>query len=365
MRITSKRRMGLRWMSGLLGVLALGGSALAGGCSDSQDPTLIGLGAGPGTGGVAGAGNSAGRASVALGGGGSGGSGGSGGASISGGSPGVIVEFGGQSGEEAGGASGAAGASDLGRDDACALATTTVEAVPPLLELVVDTSGSMDWPPGWAPLTPDDSKPPGATKWEITREALRSAIAALDGDIAVGTIFYPDTTSDDPDSLCLREEVAVPLDWLGSASSKQRDLFDNALDAVVVNGATPTEGAYRFGLEQLKKTDLAGNRFLLLLTDGTPTCTIDCECTEGNVAVDSEPLLGATGDALDDEIRTFVIGSPGSEDTRAVLSAIARNGGTATPNCSDDGPDYCHFDMTTETDLAGGLTRALEAVARS
>jgi hypothetical protein len=104
---------------------------------------------------------------------------------------------------------------------------------------------------------------------------------------------------------------------------------------------------------------------LLLITDGTPTCTLDCTCTENNEPVDSQPLIDATADALDDGIRTFVIGSPGSEKTRDVLSAIARNGGTAAPNCSDDGPDYCHFDMTTETDLAGGLTRALDEVAQS
>ena len=357
--------MRARCLPALVGTLALGGSALSGGCSDAPDPTLIGLGAAPATGGVAGSDSSAARSGVAVGGGGAGGSSGGGGLSGRGGSPTVIVEIGGEGGEKTSEAGGAAGAPDLDRDDACALATTTVEAVPPLLELVVDTSGSMNWPPGWAPTTPDDSKPPGATKWEITREALRGALESLDAEIAVGTIFYPNTTGDDPDSLCLREEVALPLDWLGSASSKQRQRFGDALDAVVPNGATPTEGAYRFGLEQLAKTDLTGNRFLLLLTDGTPTCTIDCECTEDNLPVDAEPLLDATDDALDDDLRTFVIGAPGSEDTRSVLSAIARKGGTAPPGCSDDGPDYCHFDMTTESDLAGGLTRALEAVAQS
>jgi hypothetical protein len=238
-----------------------------------------------------------------------------------------------------------------------------VEALPPVLELVVDTSGSMDWPPGWAPVTPDDSKPPGATKWEITREALRGAAASLADDVAVGMNFFPNTTEDDDESRCLRNEVALPIAVLGPASSSVRADFEAALDLVVPNGATPTEGAYLYGLEQLRNTSLTGNRFVLLITDGTPTCTIDCECTEDNLPVDSAPLIADAASARDDGIRTFVIGSPGSEQTRDVLSALATEGGTAAPGCSDAGPVYCHLDMTTESDLAAGLADALEQVA--
>ena len=152
---------------------------------------------------------------------------------------------------------------------------------------------------------------------------------------------------------------------LGPPSSKQRSTWATALDAIVPNGATPTEGAYLFGLEQLDKTESPGNRFLLLITDGTPTCTLDCECTEDNLPVDSAPLIDDAATALAQGIRTFVIGSPGSEDTRDVLSALAREGGTPQPDCSDDGPVYCHLDMTTEPDLAKGLAAALDQIATS
>ncbi|HSU42564.1 MAG TPA: vWA domain-containing protein [Polyangiaceae bacterium] len=263
------------------------------------------------------------------------------------------------------GTAGAAGAPSLDPNEACALSTDTVEAIPSVLQLVIDTSGSMDWPPGWAPVTPDDSKPPGATKWEITRDALRNAVDSLSDDITLGATFFPDTTEDDPDSLCLRNEVALPLGVLGAAASKQRNAWSAALDPIVPHGATPTEGAYLFGLEQLDKTESPGNRFLLLITDGTPTCTLDCECTEDNLPVDSGPLIDDAATALAQGIRTFVIGSPGSEDTRPLLSALARKGGTAPSDCSDDGPVYCHLDMTTEPDLAKGLASALDQVAAS
>lgn len=265
----------------------------------------------------------------------------------------------------AGDATGSAGVPSIDPDDACALSTDTVKAIPSILELVIDTSGSMDWPPGWAPTPDDDSKPPGATKWEITRDALDGAVADLAPEIALGASFFPNTTDEDDGVICLRNEVGVPIARLGSATSAEREAFQGALSGVVPNGGTPTQGAYRFGLEQLSDTNLAGSKFILLITDGTPTCTIDCECNEGNVPVDSDPLIADARAALDDGVRTFVIGSPGSEDTREVLSALATAGGTAKPDCSDDGPVYCHFDMTTEPDLAGALANALDQVSMS
>jgi hypothetical protein len=246
-------------------------------------------------------------------------------------------------------------------DDACVTSTDRVTALPAVLQLVVDTSGSMDWPPGWTPTSPDDSKPPGATKWEITREALLTAVSALPADVALGVTFYPNVQQSD--TTCLLNRVAMPIAPLSGSGSEARRAWEAALGEVDPVGATPTHGAYRFGLTQLSDTQLRGNRFLLLITDGTPTCTLDCACTEDNLPVDSQPLLDEARAALGDGIRTFVIGSPGSEETRDVLSRLASVGGTAKPGCSDTGPAYCHFDMTTEPDLANGLARALDQIA--
>jgi hypothetical protein len=118
-----------------------------------------------------------------------------------------------------------------------------------------------------------------------------------------------------------------------------------------------------FGLQQLAASPLPGNEFLLLITDGTPTCTIDCACTEDNEPVDTQPLVEEAANALASGVRTFVIGSPGSEATREVLSQLATNGGTAKEGCADAGPNFCHFDMTTEPDLAQALGSALRQIA--
>ena len=353
----------LRHVTTLAAGSALVVASVAAACSSSSGPTGPSGGTGTSNGGTGASGSSG----TSVGGSNRGGNTGTGNNTGGTGITIVIGESGAAGANETSpaGAAGAAGVPSLDPNAACALSTDTVEAVPSVLQLVIDTSGSMDWPPGWAPVSPDDSKPPGATKWEITRDALGNAVDSLADDVALGATFFPDTTDDDPDSLCLRNEVALPIGALGKASSKQRAAWSTALEAVVPNGATPTEGAYLFGLEQLDKTDLPGNRFLLLITDGTPTCTLDCECTENNVPVDSGPLIDDATTALAQGIRTFVIGSPGSEDTRDVLSALAREGGTAQPDCSDAGPVYCHLDMTTEPDLAKGLAAALDQVTAS
>jgi hypothetical protein len=55
---------------------------------------------------------------------------------------------------------------------------------------------------------------------------------------------------------------------------------------------------------------------------------------------------------------TLVVVAPGSADARSWLSRAARAGGTAAPGCSDQGPQYCHVDMTVAPDLGLSLFRS-------
>jgi hypothetical protein len=266
------------------------------------------------------------------------------------GASGGAVNLGGSvTGQPAAGGDAGANGSPVSRDDACAKSTDTARPLPSILQLVVDTSGSMDWPPGWEPATPDDSKPPGDTKWEITRDALLKAVDSLPEDAALGVSFYPNVEQEG--DTCLLNDAALPIQLLGKKTSDARQAWRAAAANVDPVGATPTHGAYLFGLQLLAENPIPGDEFLLLITDGTPTCTIDCACTEDNQPVDSQPLLDEAATAL--------------EDTRDVLSRLASNGGTAKANCSDAGPEFCHFDMTTEPDLADALGRALQQIATS
>jgi hypothetical protein len=63
-----------------------------------------------------------------------------------------------------------------------------------------------------------------------------------------------------------------------------------------------------------------------------------------------------------------LIGSPGTEDngdgedSRPWMSRAAALGGTARSGCSLNGPDYCHIDLSQESDFAGALNAALARI---
>ncbi len=238
---------------------------------------------------------------------------------------------------------------------ACSDSFAPAAARPPLIQFVVDTSGSMAWVPG----TDRNPQSGERSKWQITQQALAAAISAMPDDVAVGLTYYPNTLQN---GQCFRPEVAAPLAPLGA---EQRARILDVNTAMQPFGGTPTHGAYAFGVEQLKASALEGPRFILLITDGVPTLTRECT-GNGRTKVDATPLIAdVEADFQNDQIRTFVIGSPGSEDARAELSEMALVGGTAAPDCTGGGDRFCHFDMTTEPDFSAALNATLAQITRS
>jgi len=239
---------------------------------------------------------------------------------------------------------------------ACSDQVAPAAARPPLIQFVVDTSGSMSWVPGTS-RTPRSGE---QSKWQITQRALATAIAAMPDDIAVGLAYFPNLRQGD--AQCFRAEVAAPLAPL---TAEQRALINQVNDAESPFGGTPMHGAYNFGVEQLKATTLDGPRFLLLITDGIPTYTLACD-GDGKARVDGAPLIQDVQARFEDsQIRTFVIGSPGSEEARDDLSKMASVGGTASPGCAIGGPAFCHFDMTAEPDFSKALNQALAQITQA
>jgi hypothetical protein len=111
----------------------------------------------------------------------------------------------------------------------------------------------------------------------------------------------------------------------------------------------------------------------VLITDGEEDCGSQGDGTDlADIAAARRRLLGAEVEkAREANIKTFVIGSPGSEKARAFLSELAYLGGTArAPDCVHGSVDGgvasdvgdCHFDLTTTTDFEGVLTSALTKV---
>jgi hypothetical protein len=244
---------------------------------------------------------------------------------------------------------------------ACAGWSAEPETQPAVLQLVVDTSLSMNESPGRGGRNAD-------TKWEITRDALKEVIGALPEDLAIGLFFYPNMSTEGsatprPLEACVNTSEGIPVAPL---ADQQRARLLDALDEQEPDGWTPTHGAYRHSLEtSLLPSSYPGQKYLLLITDGAPTLTLTCEGDIGSNSpdpVDPEPIIDEVARARRAGVRTFLIGSPGSEPGRPWMSEAALQGATARAGCHLDGDPYCHMDMTTAPDFGAALRAGLNQV---
>jgi hypothetical protein len=249
----------------------------------------------------------------------------------------------------------------------CATETARAELLPSNVLFVIDRSSSMacNPPPTTSSVTceqtskRDDARLP--SKWEIVRSSFRKALAGLPDSARVGVSYF---SNDDACGVYSRPSVPI-----GELSDVQRSAIDVSLSNVQPSGATPLVGATILAYRHLHMAALAGelpgNAFVVLLTDGEQSeacsdparCTGAEQCTEQLIATE---VPKAAGPGVG--IKTFVIGAPGSEPARRVLSRIAVVGGTAPAGCSVD-EGTCHFDMTRQPEFGAALSDALTKIA--
>ncbi|MCP4604658.1 MAG: VWA domain-containing protein [Proteobacteria bacterium] len=268
----------------------------------------------------------------------------------------------------------------------CKATTYKSTEIPASILVVVDRSGSMSCNPPPIQSTSECNKeaipvdPQKPSKWDLTIDALKQAFEGLvDREASVGLSFFSN------DNSCgVKSDPVVDIKPL---DDNQLQILKDTLDATKPKGGTPIVGAAILAYQHIHQEaadsrdcplneecpcddppcGASGNRFVILITDGEESCAIDDEEKKEWLTrlLDTE-----TVNAVKANVRTFVVGAPGSEPARGFLSELAFKGGTAqgSGSCVHDRTQAngnCHFDMTKTQDFGEDLKKVLEEISGS
>ena len=293
--------------------------------------------------------------------------GGNGGSSAGSGGSGGVGGFGG-GGAPVGGAAGSGGIS-IGID-ACGLAggTSTCGTKDVTALFVIDRSGSMkcNLPPTTASAdcerTPERADPNLPSKWEVVTDVLAKSFESLVPKVEGLTVRAGLSFFSVDDECGARSQPSIPI---AAVDSAQVDLLRQSL-SITPAGGTPIVGATILAYKHIYQPSFTGEGHVILLSDGADSCKPAYDLSVGPADHVAGLIDVEAPKALRLGIKTWVIGAPGSEPARHMLSNLARAGGTARKDCdpgSDDDPSSgnCHYDMT-QGDFQVALEAALKQI---
>ncbi len=259
--------------------------------------------------------------------------------------------------------------------NACAQWNETPMGSQPILEFVIDASGSM----GQDPANP--SNPNGPTKWEVFADTMPGVFASLPANFAVGVSYYNKASRGN-----FIPNQAVPIGILDAA---QQTRIAQSIQNTTPGGYTPTYNAWLAGRDALAAWQAPSGYensppYIVLITDGVPTVTSNGSTIQNPITqAEYDAQLALIRQQQGDVLKTFVVGVVGSEnpqdatyDPLYMLSQLAVIGKTAPAGCvpksgtpagttvSPRGT-YCHFDLSQANDFATALTASLGSIVQS
>ncbi|MGC4063298.1 MAG: VWA domain-containing protein [Polyangiaceae bacterium] len=230
------------------------------------------------------------------------------------------------------------GTTATGTESSCGVVTHQRESKRAEIILVLDRSSSMQMSPRG-----------GATrKWDMVLPAIENVVTATNDSIGWGLKFFPEG---DGTISCAAESI-VPLIHVPVAEDNAAKVID-AIDASGPDGTgTPTADAIKFATAHLAERSAVtdNQKFILLATDGEPTCPT-------RSAVDD--AIDAVSAALDAGYPTFVIGVDTSGNV-ATLNQLARAGGRPREATAED--DNSFYLASTQSDLEAALASITSVV---
>jgi len=247
----------------------------------------------------------------------------------------------------------------------------------PILEFVIDASGSMDSDPA------NPADPNSQSKWKVFSATMPGVFASLPTNFAVGVSYYNKSKSG---NFTLNQVVPI-----GILDANQLKSTQDSIQSANVGGYTPTYSAWVSGYDTVYNWQTpagyeASQKYIVLITDGIPTVKQDGEVQNPISQTEYDGELTAIQNKENvhpGAVKTFVVGVVGSENPQGatydplyMLSKLAVIGGTAPAGCVPKSGTpagttvnprgtYCHFDLSQAADFATALTTSLGTIAQS
>ena len=233
---------------------------------------------------------------------------------------------------------------------------------------VIDRSGSMkcNLPPTTpsqdCERTPERVDPAQPSKWEIVTGVLSASFEQLVPKTTGLTVRAGLSFFSVDDECGARSQPSIPL---ADMTAAQVDSLRQSL-SITPAGGTPIVASVILAYKHIYQPSFTGEGHVILLTDGADSCKAAYDNTVGPGDHIKGLIDVEAPKAMRLGIKTWVIGAPGSEPARQMLSNLARAGGTARKDCDPGSPDNpasgnCHYDMT-EGDFQLALRNAVEQI---
>jgi hypothetical protein len=200
----------------------------------------------------------------------------------------------------------------------CGLESFNVERRPTDVLLILDRSGSMrDGPDGNEGTLP--------TKWDLTIPAINQVVRETNSGVSWGMKLFPEGQDNGECSAAtINDQIHVPI-----ATSNAENVV-SAIGATTPDGdGTPTGDAIRAGVRYLTGLQTPTDKYILLATDGEPSCAgVGSEGQEN-----ARPYaVAAVQEAVAQGFPVFVVGVATTKDTATqALNDMANAGGVPRP----------------------------------
>ena len=244
-----------------------------------------------------------------------------------------------------------------GLEQTCLSQASFSQPNPVNILLVIDKSGSMA----------DETVYGGTSKWAAITEALSTALTeSMDNpNLALGLAMFP---AKNTDPLCGEEDCCeMSSDVYVNVTTAAFSVPDiiTELQDTSPGGLTPTSAALDQALSYYAGTALSGDKYVLLATDGGPNCNaaltcdeaecttnLDGRCSQGGNCCETSPLWcvdhAATqakiADLAANDVKTIVVGIPGTEDYAQWLNEFAVAGGAEAP----EGNNRSYYEVSAD-----------------